>query len=85
VGKKKCLSYQKPEFKLFFRATAIKTPWLRHKTRYDNQRNRTEDVDAIHATIPTWFLIKVPKTYYEEKTGSSTNVAVKTHYLHVEN
>jgi hypothetical protein len=37
-----------------------------------------------HAAIPTIFLTKVPKTYYGEKTISSTNVAGKTGYLHAE-
>jgi hypothetical protein len=38
-----------------------------------------------HAAMPTWFLTKEPKTYDGEKTASSTNVTVKTEYLHVEN
>jgi hypothetical protein len=34
--------------------------------------------------MPTFFLTKVPKTYKEEKTASSTNVARKSGYLPAE-
>jgi hypothetical protein len=35
--------------------------------------------------MPTLFLTKVPKTYDEEKTASSTNVVGKSGYLPTEN
>jgi hypothetical protein len=35
--------------------------------------------------MPTLFLTKVPKTYYGEKTASSTNVVGKSDYLPAEN
>jgi hypothetical protein len=35
--------------------------------------------------MPTSFLTKAPKTYYEEKSASSANVAGKSGYLPAKN
>jgi hypothetical protein len=34
-----------PEFKLYLRVIAIRTTWYMHKNIYEDQRNRTENLD----------------------------------------
>ena len=72
-----------PDFRLYYKARAIRTEWYWHKNKHIGQWSKIERPQINHAPMGNLFLTKEAKIYNRAKTASSINDAGKTGELHV--